>query len=321
MSRQRPDSVWRSLDRKAMAVAEFTLRQQRKRLSTWVVLGIAMLAMGVLTMFYVDAMVRDYDAVDNDGDASDFDQDGYPNGQERLYGTDIFDETDHPGLLNPPVVPDDRSVWVNEDDFDWDSLAEGSYGVDDDGDCDREDRTASQKDSNGNGVPCDIAVSTGLFGNTVVDSDGGVDEDPDDEAYAKEASHRAFVLAIGKFGFVFLLGIFIPLFMATGLIRDEMTSGTMHFMLAKPIARTEVFLYRILGFLGIAWPYMIGLVGLVALITGFVGPGDGMFRWRDLGVWLSVLLAALFAVLVYANLFYEYACVCAYVCDHVCAGV
>lgn len=303
MSRERPNSVWRSLDRKAMAVAEFTLRQQRKRLSTWVVLGVAMLAMGVLTMFYVDAMVREYDAVDNDGDASDFDQDGYPNGQERLHGTDIFDATDHPGLLNPPVAPDDRSVWVNEDDFDWDSLTEGSYGVDDDGDCDREDRTASQKDDNRNGIPCDIEVSTGLFGNTVVDSDGNVDEDPDDEAYAKEASHRAFVLAIGKFGFVFLLGIFIPLFMATGLIRDEMTSGTMHFMLAKPIARTEVFLYRILGFLGIAWPYMIGLVGLVAVITGFVGPGDGVFRWRDLGVWLSVLLAALFAVLVYANLF------------------
>ena len=303
MSRERPNSVWRSLDRKAMAVAEFTLRQQRKRLSTWVVLGVAMLAMGVLTMFYVDAMVRDYDAVDNDGDASDFDQDGYPNGQERLYGTDIFDSTDHPGLLDPPVAPDDRSVWVNEDDFDWDSLAEGSYGVDDDGDCDREDRTASQKDDNRNGIPCDIAVSTGLFGNTVVETDGNVDEDPDDEAYAKEASHRAFVLAIGKFGFVFLLGIFIPLFMATGLIRDEMTSGTMHFMLAKPIARGEVFLYRMFGFLAIAWIYLTVLIALLAIITGLAGPGDGFFRFGDLGVWMSVWLAAVLAVMVYGMLF------------------
>jgi hypothetical protein len=36
-------------------------------------------------------MTRDYEAIDNDGDPYDWDQDGYPNGQESLYGTDILD--------------------------------------------------------------------------------------------------------------------------------------------------------------------------------------------------------------------------------------
>jgi ABC-type transport system involved in multi-copper enzyme maturation permease subunit len=82
-----------------------------------------------------------------------------------------------------------------------------------------------------------------------------------------------------------------------------MTSGTMHFMLAKPIARGEVFLYRILGFLAIAWVYITLLIALLALITGFAGPSDGLFRFADLGVWLSVWLAALLAVMVYSMLF------------------
>ena len=196
--------------------------------------------------FYIDAMTRDYEAVDNDGDSYDWDGDGYPNGQEYLYGTDVYDAASHPGVLDPTVLPDDPSAWVNEDDFDWDALEEGSVGMDDNGDCNVESRTNSQKDANRNGIPCDIELVADRYGGGFrVLSDGNVDEDPDDEAYALEAIHRSFVLAIGKLGVVFLIGIFVPLFMATGLIRNEMTSGTMHFMLAKPIARGEVFLYRL----------------------------------------------------------------------------
>ncbi|DAC23211.1 MAG TPA: hypothetical protein D7H91_01115, partial [Candidatus Poseidoniales archaeon] len=95
--RQLP-SLWSGMDRKALAIGEFTLRQQRKRLSTWVVLLVGVAAMGVLTMFYIDAMTRDYEAIDNDGDSYDWDNDGYPNGQEFLYGTDILDANSHPGL-------------------------------------------------------------------------------------------------------------------------------------------------------------------------------------------------------------------------------
>ena len=61
-------SLWKGVDRKAMAVAEFTLKQQRKRLSTWVVLGVGFAAMAILTMFYIDGMVRDYEAIDNPTD-------------------------------------------------------------------------------------------------------------------------------------------------------------------------------------------------------------------------------------------------------------
>jgi hypothetical protein len=297
-------SLWSGLDRKAMAVAEFTVRQQRKRLSTWVVLLVGIAAMGVLTMFYIDSMTRDYEAVDNDGDSYDWDMDGYPNGQERLYGTDLLDADSHPGLLSPPIPPDEASVWVNEDDFDWDALNEGSVGYDDNGDCNVEERTDSQKDRNGNGIPCDIQLNLNRYSGTyLISTDGNVDEDPDDEAYALEAIHRSFVLAIGKLGVVFLIGIFVPLFMATGLIRQEMTSGTMHFMLAKPIARGEVFLYRILGFLAIAWTYVTLLIVLLAIVTGLAGPSEGVFRFADLGVWLSVWLAALLAVMVYSMLF------------------
>jgi hypothetical protein len=41
-------------------------------------------------------------------------------------------------LLDPPIEPDDPSLWINEDDFDWDALEEGSVGQDDNGDCDVE---------------------------------------------------------------------------------------------------------------------------------------------------------------------------------------
>ena len=298
-------SLWSGMDRKALAIGEFTLRQQRKRLSTWVVLIVGIAAMGVLTMFYIDAMTREYEAIDNDGDSYDWDGDGYPNGQENLYGTDIFDGNSHPGVLDPSVLPDDPSVWINEDDFDWDALEAGSVGYDDNGDCDVDSRTASQKDANNNGIPCDIRISTDRWnpGNYVISSDGNVDEDPDDEAYALESIHRSFVLAIGKLGVVFLIGIFVPLFMATGLIRNEMTSGTMHFMLAKPIARGEVFLYRLLGFYALAWVYLTLLIALLALITGFAGPSEGIFRFGDLGVWMSVWLASVLAIMVYGMLF------------------
>ena len=297
-------SLWKGVDRKAMAVAEFTMKQQRKRLSTWVIFGVGFAAMAILTMFYIDGMVRDYDPIDNDGDSIDTDGDGYPNGQEIVYGTDIYNENSHPGLLNPSVEPDDPSLWIDEDDFDWDALEAGSHGYDDDGDCRTDARTASQKDSNNNGIPCDVRMVNALYGDGIaIEGDTNVDEDPDDAAYARESIHRASILALGKFGFVFLIGIFVPLFMATGLIRNEMTSGTMHFMLAKPIARTEVFLYRMLGFLALAWPYVTVLLLLEVIVFGFAGPSEGFFRLQDLGVWLSIWLAALLAILVYGMLF------------------
>ena len=310
MMATKPDTIYRAFDRKASAIVEFTLRQYRTRTSTWVVLGVGFTALALIFLIYIDVMSSEFDSYDNDGDSLDYDNDGYPSGQEIRLGTDPWDSESHPGLFDPPVEPDPVSMYINEDGFDWDitsKLGKQTTGYDDDGDCLNSDKTASQKDTNDNGVPCDIVVefyrtSDGQI-YSEIDADFGVDEDPDEDAYSREAIHLAFVLSIGKLGFVLLLGIFLPLFMATGLIRDEMTSGTMHYMLAKPIARSEVFLYRTLGYLGIGWPYVIALGILGALISGFVGPSESFFRFADLGVWLAIIFATMMATLVYGMLF------------------
>jgi len=310
MMATKPDTIYRAFDRKASAIVEFTLRQYRTRTSTWVVLGVGFTALALIFLIYIDVMSSEFDSYDNDGDSLDYDNDGYPSGQEIRLGTDPWDSESHPGLFDPPVEPDPVSMYINEDGFDWDitsKLGKQTTGYDDDGDCLNSDKTASQKDTNDNGVPCDIVVefyrtSDGQI-YSEIDADFGVDEDPDEDAYSREAIHLAFVLSIGKLGFVLLLGIFLPLFMATGLIRDEMTSGTMHYMLAKPIARSEVFLYRTLGYLGIVWPYVIALGILGALISGFVGPSESFFRFADLGVWLAIIFATMMATLVYGMLF------------------
>ena len=45
------------------------------------------------------------------------------------------------------------------------------------------------------------------YGTYLIFADPNVDEDPDEDRYGKEAQHRAFILGIGKLGFVFLLSI------------------------------------------------------------------------------------------------------------------
>ncbi len=301
------DNVFRALDRKLGAVAEFTMRQYRTKLSTWVVLGVGFIAIAIIVLFYVDSMQQEIEAIDNDGDSMDWDGDGYPTGQERIYGTDPSNPDSHPGTFSPPIAPDPPEKWINEDDFDWDLSATGdtTVGYDDDGDCRLADTTESQKDRNRNNVNCDIILDYSEMSGRWLQpqSDGFVDEDPDEEKYSREAIHRAFLLAIGKMGFVFLLGIFLPLFLATGLIREEMDNSTMHFMLAKPIARRDIFLGRIVGYLGIVWPYIIAMGILVGLISGFAGPGDGLFRFADLGIWMAIIFATMLATLVYGMLF------------------
>ena len=299
--------AWSKADRKASAIAEFTLRQYKQKISTWVILGVSVVALMLLMLFYIDSMNQEIEPVDNDGDSFDSDGDGYPDGQERLYGTNEYSRDDNPGNFDPPIAPDDPSKWINEDDFEWDQITgnpEDYVGNDDDGDCLNANIPNSQKNQNDNTKLCDVEVSPNRFvPGYSVNADINVDEDPDEERYIKEAVHRAYVLGYGKMALVFIIGIFVPLFLATGLIRQEMTSGTMHFMIAKPIARGEIYLYRLLGYLGVAWPIALILVVISALITGFVGPGDGFFRFQDLRVWLAILIATWMAMLVYGALF------------------
>ena len=297
----RMDTVWSKLDRKSTAIAEFTMRQYRQRISTWAIFASATVALMLMVLFYVDSMNTEIEAIDNDGDSFDFDGDGYPNGQEILEGTNPESADSFPDW----VEPDPPEKWINEDDIDWDSLKSGenSVGIDDDGDCERKD-TSSQRDSNGNSVECDINIRVDeLNGTLLVDGDEGVDEDPDEDKYGKEAYNRAFILGIGKFGIVYLLGIFLPLFLATGLIRDEFTDGTIHYILTKPIARGEILLYRMLGYIGITWPFILGLCFVLSIITGFFGPSDGYFRWSDIGIWMTIAWSAMLVSLVYGTIF------------------
>ena len=78
------DTIWSKLDRKSTAIAEFTMRQYRTRISTWVVLGAASVAIFLMLLFYIEAMNSEIEAVDNDGDSFDTDGDGYPDRQESL---------------------------------------------------------------------------------------------------------------------------------------------------------------------------------------------------------------------------------------------
>ena len=297
----RMDTIWSKLDRKSTAIAEFTMRQYRTRISTWVVMIASALALFLMLLFYIEAMNTEIEAIDNDGDSFDTDGDGYPDGQERLEGTNPNSAESFPDW----VEPDPPEKWINEDDIDWEILGDGEnyVGNDDDGDCTNL-ATSSQRDSNDNGRECDILVTVDALNSTItVDADANVDEDPDEEKYGKEAGHRSFILGIGKFGIVYLLGIFLPLFLATGLIREEMSEGTIHYMLAKPIARGELLLYRMLGYIGITWPFIISICVLLCLITGFTGPGDGFFRWSDIGVWMSIAWATMLVSLVYGTIF------------------
>ena len=202
------ETVWTKLDRKATAIAEFTIRQYRKKRSTWTVGAVGAILVVVVLLFYIDAMSEGIESVDDDGD----------------------------GLLD-----EDPSTWTEWENSQYAGRTISGPMSDDDGDC-----LALEpwmRDLNDDGVDCNVIYEYDQNGFvTSVQADRFVDEDPDESVFLEEAMHRSFLLGFGKFGFLFILGIFVPLFLATGLIREEMNDGTMHFMLSKPIARTEVFL-------------------------------------------------------------------------------
>ena len=65
-------NLWTKLDRKATAVAEFTMRQYRKERSTWVLGSIGVILVSIVLLFYIDAMSEGPNLPewisDNDGD-------------------------------------------------------------------------------------------------------------------------------------------------------------------------------------------------------------------------------------------------------------
>ena len=111
-------TVWTQLDRKAGAITELTIRQLRNRISTWVVLGVGVLLISLLLIFYIDSIREEFEPVDNDGDSEDWDNDGYPLGQERIYGTSDYDESNFPG----------STEYIYQGDVDWNDQPRNHYG-------------------------------------------------------------------------------------------------------------------------------------------------------------------------------------------------
>ncbi|MBJ23909.1 MAG: hypothetical protein CMB64_04495 [Euryarchaeota archaeon] len=310
-------SVWSRIDVKSWAITEFTLRQYQTRKSTWAIALIGMLLVTLVLLFYVKGQTMIIKSIDQDGDSYDWDGDGYSYAQELQYGTNPENSSDFP---NVPALP--ASNWIDEDDFSYSMngekcqreifgiVTEGEcqINVDDDGDCERinwvlQNQLLGQggKDSNYDGVNCSVFITTNN-GISVI-PDNYVDEDPDDNKYYHETVHRAFVLGFGKIGFAFLMGIFLPLFLATGLIRDEMESETLHYLIGKPIARGEFYAYRLGGYFILTWIYLAILVFIINLITGFIAPSETIFRFQDIQMWASILFATCLMVMAYGTIF------------------
>ena len=206
------------------------------------------------------------------------------------------------------VEPEPASNYIDEDDIDWSGDPNGINGFDDDGDCLRTDWISVEfnfdKDENDNGIPCDVIWYTASDGTIIhIDRDENVDEDPSEESLSFEDAHRAFIIASGKIAFVMILSIFLPLFLALGLIRDETENGTLHYLLSKPIHRGEFITYRILGYLIISGGFVLIMSLLMGVVTAALGPGDSIFRLTDIVVWLGIAFATILALAAYGAIF------------------
>jgi len=206
------------------------------------------------------------------------------------------------------VEPEPASNYIDEDDIDWSGDPNGINGFDDDGDCLRTDWINNEfwfdKDSNNNGRNCDVIWYTDIDGNIIyIHADDNVDEDPSEDKMVAEDAHRAFIISTGKIAFVMILSIFLPLFLALGLVRDETENGTLHYLLSKPIHRGEFITYRILGYLVISAGFVLIMTSIMGLATAATGPGDSFFRFSDLLVWFGIALATILALAAYGAIF------------------
>ena len=99
------ETVWTKLDRKATAIAEFTMRQYRKKRSTWSVGAVGGILVVIVLLFYIDAMSAGIESWDNDGDGLiDEDPSDWDGSQAKSVGD----------------VDDDGDCWARESfDRDW----------------------------------------------------------------------------------------------------------------------------------------------------------------------------------------------------------
>jgi len=77
----------------------------------------------------------------------------------------------------------------------------------------------------------------------------------------------------------------------------------LHYLLSKPIHRGEFIIYRILGYLIIAGGFVLIMSILMGLVTAVLGPGDSIFRLRDMIVWIGIAFATILALAAYGAIF------------------
>ncbi len=205
------------------------------------------------------------------------------------------------------VLPDPPEAYIDEDGIDWDpNNPSSSQGFDDDGDCTRseypEQVAADNDDSNRNRIPCDVLWTRGADGSVIqIQPDMLVDEDPVDSELMGESSHRSFIIITGKIAFAMIIGIFLPLLLALGLIRDESENGTLHYLLSKPIHRGEFIVYRLSGYLIFAGGFVLLMSLLMALVTVFLGPEGN--RLADFNVWFGIGAVTVLSLAAYGSIF------------------
>ena len=100
-----------------------------------------------------------------------------------------------------------------------------------------------------------------------------------------------------------IIGLFVPLFLALGLVRDESENGTLHYLLSKPIHRGEFILYRLLGYLAIVVSYTLILTLIIAFITSIIGPGNSFIRLSDYPVWIGIAFSTILVLTAYGSVF------------------
>lgn len=205
------------------------------------------------------------------------------------------------------VAPDPPSAYIDEDGLDWNpENPSESQGFDDDGDCTQEDyylpTGVQNNDENRNGIACDVRWIRGPDGSVLqITADYLVDEDPVDSELLGESSHRSFIIATGKIAFAMIIGIFMPLFLALGLIRDESENGTLHYLLSKPIHRGEFIVYRLSGYLIFTGGFVLAMSLIMAAVTVTLGP-DGN-RLGDINVWFGIGVVTVLSLAAYGSIF------------------
>jgi len=205
-------------------------------------------------------------------------------------------------LIYSQAIREAEAIPLVDNDGDGRFSEDGIGGGDEDHDCTNQ-TLRSQRDANLDGIDCGVREIPVEDGRIQRYADRLVDEDPNEQFLESESIHRGFVLTFGKIVLAFLIPLILALFLATGLVRDEIERETIHYIAGKPLDRSEILVGRLLGFLAVTAPYLAIMVILEGFIISLIAPGDGFIRIQDAPMWLAIAGAGMLLLTAYACLF------------------